>query len=126
MARVVFSGLEPWAAGRLANLLAADGHEIQQEKDQGPIRVLLNANIVFAGGEPGQYLSLLRRLRAVDPTLSFVVVTRLPDTSEWLDALDAGATDYWVTPFDQRQIRSLINAAVSRGTDSAEAANGSA
>ena len=107
MARVVFSGLELSAAEQLASLLAVDGHEIQREKDD-PIGELLNANIVFIGGEPEQYLPVLRRVRAVDSALCFVVIAGYPDTSEWLHALDAGATDYWGIPFDLKQVRSLI------------------
>jgi DNA-binding response OmpR family regulator len=69
---------------------------------------LLRSDIVFVGGDREQFLSLLRRLRAADSTLPIIVVSRLPETSEWLDVLDAGATDYCVPPFDVRQIRSLI------------------
>ncbi len=108
MARVIFSGLEPRSAGRLASLLAADGHEIHREKHNVAIQELMNAHIVFVGGEPDQYLSLLRRVRLVDPTLAFVVVARYPETSEWLAALEAGATDYCSTPFDLKMVRSLV------------------
>jgi DNA-binding NtrC family response regulator len=108
MARVAFFGLDVKAASQLASVLTSDGHEIQRESPNVPFRDLLKADIVFVGGEREQYLSLLRRLRALDPTLPVVVVARLPETSEWLDALEAGATDYCVPPFDQRQIRSLI------------------
>jgi DNA-binding NtrC family response regulator len=123
MARVVFSGLEPRSAGRLAGLLAADGHEIHRERQNVPIQELMNANIVFVGGEPDQYLSLLRRVRLIDPTLAFVVVARYPETSEWLEALEAGATDYCSTPFDLKMVRSLIASAVGPRMDLA-AANG--
>jgi DNA-binding response OmpR family regulator len=74
----------------------------------------MDVDIVFAGGEPSQYLSLLRRVRAERPELPFVVVTRIPETTEWLDALEAGATDYCSSPFEARQIHWLMEAALPR------------
>jgi len=62
------------------------------------MRELLDADIVFAGGEPACYMSLLRHVREARPALPFVVVTRIPETKEWLDALEAGATDYCSEP----------------------------
>ena len=124
MARIVFAGLEPRTAGHLASLLAGDGHEVQRAKHNITIKELLSANIVFAGGDPDQYLSVLRRVRAVDPILSFIVVARFAETAEWLDALEAGATDYCVAPFDQGQVRSLMAAALSRRAVAATASNG--
>lgn len=120
MARVLFSGLEPRAAQQLANLVATDGHEIHRGKNNAPIKDLLNANVVFIGGDPDQYLPMLRRVRAVDSTLCFVVIARFADTSEWLDALEAGATDYWAVPFELRQVRALIAAAITRRASTAE------
>jgi DNA-binding response OmpR family regulator len=108
MARIVFSGVEVKAASQLANMLALEGHEIQREDHNAAVTDLLHADIVFVGGERERYLSLLRLLRAADSNLPVVVVSRTPETSEWLDVLEAGATDYCVPPFDLRQIRSLV------------------
>jgi DNA-binding response OmpR family regulator len=108
MAKVVLSNLEGQVANQLASLLAADGHRIHREKHNASVRELLHADIVFVGGYGDRYLSLLRRVRAVDAALPFVIVTPLPATAEWLDALEAGATDYCAAPFDLGQIRSLI------------------
>ena len=72
------------------------------------------ADIVFAGGEPSQYLSLLRQVRSDLPALPFVVVTRLPETTAWLDALEAGATDYCSPPFESRQIHWLMESTLPR------------
>lgn len=78
------------------------------------MRELLDADIVFAGGEPGYYMTLLKRVREVRPTMPFVVVTRMPETTEWLDALEAGATDYCSAPLDMRQLHWLMETAVPR------------
>ena len=114
MAKVVFSGLEPRIADQLAQLLAVDGHEIQRQKNTAPIKHVLGADVVFASGEPVQYLSLLRRVRAINGSLCFVVIARFPVLTGWLEAIEAGATDYWSTPFVLLQVRSLVASATSR------------
>ena len=75
---------------------------------------LLDADIVFAGGEPARYMPLLRHVREARPTLPFVVVTRIPETKEWLNALEAGATDYCSEPIETRQLRWLMESALPR------------
>ena len=71
-----------------------------------------NADLVFAGGDPSICLSLLRRVRYARPILPFIVVTDQPDTTMWLDALEAGATDYCCLPLETRQIHWLIQYAL--------------
>jgi DNA-binding response OmpR family regulator len=114
MGRVVFSNLEGRVANQLATVLMADGHNIQREKHNAPMRELLRADIVFIGGPGEQYLSLLRRVRVIDPGLPLVIVTAAPETTEWLDALEAGATDYCTAPFDPDQVRCLIAPAAAQ------------
>jgi DNA-binding NtrC family response regulator len=38
-----------------------------------------------------------------------VVVTAHPDVEEWLNAMDAGASDYTAPPFDRQQMTWLLN-----------------
>jgi DNA-binding response OmpR family regulator len=73
------------------------------------LEIMLRSDLVFIGGGHQRFLSLLRRLRAADAKLPVVVVTRMAETSEWLEALDAGATDYCAPPFDPKQLRSLVS-----------------
>jgi DNA-binding NtrC family response regulator len=114
MANVVFAGLEPGPFGRLSGLLDAARHEIQLTDHNPPLRQLLDADIVFAGGDRVHYLALLRRVRATDPHLPFVVVARLPETSDWLDALEAGATDYCAMPLEAGQLQRVTESALPR------------
>lgn len=106
MARVVLIDIEPVAAEHIGRTLASELHQIVVE--------LSEADIVFAGGEPAQYLASLARVRVERPDLPFVVVTRLPETSKWLDALEAGATDYCSSPIETRQIQWMMETAVPR------------
>jgi DNA-binding response OmpR family regulator len=112
MAKVVLVGLEQATASQISRALGVELHQIEQTQHLAT-RELIEADVVFAGGEPSQYLNLLRMVRAERPSLPFVVVTRNPETEEWLNALEAGATDYCSGPFQSRQIHWLMEAALS-------------
>jgi DNA-binding NtrC family response regulator len=112
MAKIVLIGLEQGAVGQICSALALDSHQIENQPQDVVLPALGDADIVFAGGEPGCYVPLLRRVREVRPTLPFVVVTRIPETREWLDALEAGATDYCASPIETRQLHWLLESAL--------------
>jgi two-component system OmpR family response regulator len=119
MPKVVLIGLEQLAASHICRALASEGHHIELKSRDVVVPDLLDADIVFAGGEPGSYLSLLRRLRAARPSVPFVVVTEVPETREWLDALEAGATDYCSAPFESKHISWLMESALPRSRSAA-------
>ena len=114
MANVFLIGLEQAIAAQISRALAVERHRIELKSQDIAAHDMLDVDIVFAGGEPSQYLSLLRRVREERPALPFVVVTRVPETTEWLDALEAGATDYCSSPFESRQIHWLMESALPR------------
>ncbi len=114
MSKVVLIGLEQLAASQICRTLAFEGHQIEQKARDAVVSDLLDADIVFAGGEPACYLSLLRLLRAERPSVPFVVVTGVPETREWLDALEAGATDYCSAPFEIKHLRWLMESVLPR------------
>lgn len=115
MARVIFLRLDPRSSAQLGPLLMADGHDIHVERESAPIGVVRGSSAVFIGGVADSYLPVLRRLRALDPKLCLVVIARVPDTQSWLDAIEAGATDYWPAPFEASQVRALIEPAMKPG-----------
>jgi DNA-binding NtrC family response regulator len=114
MAKVILAGLEESVANILRHALAIEKHQIEHRHCDAPVDDFLDADIVFAGGDAKQYLPLLRRVRQSGPALPFIVVTGFPKTSEWLDALDAGATDYYSAPFGLRRISWLMESAIPR------------
>ena len=113
MAKVKLIGLEQSAASQIGRALDGGFHEIQQLPVNSRIGDMLDADIVFAGGEGKQYIPLLKKLRAERPGLPFVVVTRIPETSDWLDALEAGATDYCSAPSEPRHLNWMLQSALS-------------
>lgn len=114
MTKVFLFGLEQAVVGQIGRAFDADIHQIEYQPRTTILSELLDADIIFAGGEPTCYMSLLRRVREARPTLPFIVVTRIPETVEWLDALEAGATDYCSMPIETRQLGWLIESALRR------------
>src|SRR5580658_3456539 len=108
MAKVFLIGIDQAAAGEICRALAVEKHQIRKQSHDSFTPGLLEADIVFAGGEPESYLPVLRHVRATRPALPFVVVTLRAETREWLDALEAGATDYCSAPVHARQVHWLM------------------
>lgn len=80
----------------------------------------LPADLVLCGADPGKYRPLLLALKNSGLNIPVLVVSRMPEVSEWLDALDAGAADYCGAPFEQQPIQWLIGS-VLRSTRQAAA-----
>jgi DNA-binding response OmpR family regulator len=114
MAKVFLTGIDESVATPLKRVLAIRKHWVEHREYNAPIDDFLNADIVFAGGDIRQYITLLQSVRQARPTLPFVVVTRIPDTSAWLTALEAGATDYCSAPFVVREINWIMESVLPR------------
>ncbi len=91
--------LEDPLASLLAIGLCQAGCKIAPEAMQG-------AQIVFCAADSG----VLQEAMSQFPHVPVVVVSRLPDTDDWLDALEAGAADYCAAPFEPVQLRWLLDA----------------
>ena len=63
---------------------------------------------IFIWAENLGWLELLRGIRALYPHTVLVVVTRIPNSSKWLEALEAGASDYCALPLQRQQVQWLI------------------
>ena len=54
----------------------------------------------------------VERLRALDPALTVIVYSRLPDEHRWIDALEAGATDFISKPFSKPELDWVLETAL--------------
>jgi DNA-binding NtrC family response regulator len=109
MANILLVDLEQATTDQINHALAVGHHRIVRQKSQNlGTRDLKQADIIFADGNPAESLRLLRWVRKERPALPFVVVTHIPDTTAWLDALEAGATDFCSPPLEARQIHWLM------------------
>lgn len=114
MANIVLVGLEQTPFADQIYSVLSDGHRIKHCPEEMLIQDLGNADIVFASGESTRYLPLLKRVRDSQPQLPFVVVTRVPEIKDWLDALEAGATDYCAEPVEPRHLHWLMESTLPR------------
>src|SRR5579864_122971 len=106
--KFVLHGLEETLAAQLCNVVSASGgasYYAGSTSDCLSLAEQLPADAVFCNAKPSQYRQLLDALKRKKLRLPVVVVSRLPEVSEWLDALEAGAMDYCGAPFELQQIR---------------------
>ena len=71
-------------------------------------------DIVFCPASPSRFKRTLEAVKRLRPGLPVVVVSRLPEVSEWLDAMDAGASDYCASPFEPAQVRWILESNLPR------------
>jgi DNA-binding response OmpR family regulator len=53
-------------------------------------------------------------VRDYEPDIPVIAVTRMPESKQWLDALEAGALDYCGAPFERIQIRWIMDTVLGR------------
>ncbi len=114
MAKIMLVGLDQSTTIQIARVVMRESHQI----DKRPMSVAFNdtadADLLFLCGDDRRYLPMLRAIRNDRPHQPVVVVTRVPETGDWLDALEAGATDYCAAPFDLTQVKWVLDAAFKR------------
>jgi DNA-binding response OmpR family regulator len=114
-ATVLFHGLEPDLAMDLREALAGFCEGIQAEVLTGgyaQARAAMRADkatIVFCGTKP----ETVQDLRRTNPHASIIAVSRLPETTDWLNAIEAGADDYCAGPFESHQLRWILDSTLS-------------
>ncbi len=70
-------------------------------------------DLIFCPSDPSIALPLLRFLKKEQPGVPVVVVSHEPEFGEWLDAMEAGASDYCCAPFDREQLTWIVASHVS-------------
>ena len=110
MAKVLLFGLERSLSNELNPVLEQLGQTVQIETSTSGVLEHTDANVVFADG------TNLDAVRHQRPELPVVVVSRLPEVSGWLDALEAGASDYCGAPFEPAQLRWVLDSTLRMQT----------
>ena len=65
-------------------------------------------DLVFCPAESSTLRQVLAAASHGMAQLRVIAVSRLPEVQEWLDALELGAIDYFAPPFEQSQVRWLM------------------
>ena len=103
MANILLVGLDRLLADELVNVLRQLGQSVQTAALGSGALENSNPHLVFAASDD------LRAIRRTRPDLPVVVVSRLPEVSAWLDALEQGAADYCGAPFERKQVSWVLN-----------------
>ena len=106
MANILLVGLESTIADELSRVLRQLGQSVQMAAqvgaaDPGDIQ------LIFA---PEADLAHIQR---TCPGVPVIVVSRMPEVSSWLRALEMGAADYCGAPFEARNIRWALNSSLA-------------
>ena len=107
MANILLVGLESTIADELSRVLRQLGQSVQMAAqgigaaDPGDIQ------LIFA---PETDLAHIQR---TCPGVPVIVVSRMPEVSSWLRALEMGAADYCGAPFEARNIRWALNSSLA-------------
>jgi DNA-binding NtrC family response regulator len=122
--KIVIFGLADRLASDSGKILSEQGHDVVSSPFLPAAQALnlikkVNADFIFCDADPAHYLVLLEAIRRVNLGLPLVVVSPQPDTHAWLDALQAGATDFCAPPFESAALRWILESARSSRCGSA-------
>ena len=113
-ANILVVGLDEPLAAELCRALRDQRHSVLSEAFTSAADCLttverVGADLVFCGTDRQQYQTILDHLHRLGQSVPVVVVSRLPETGDWLDAMDAGAWDYCAPPFEPKLVQSIIS-----------------
>jgi DNA-binding response OmpR family regulator len=99
-ANVLLCSIEDKIATQLRNMLSAMGDQVTTNP-----RSLRSADLVFCGPEPASLERVLRAVKQSRRDVPVVVVSPEADVNAWLNALEAGASDYLPAPFQPAELQ---------------------
>lgn len=115
---IFLAGLDQRVAADLGAYLRTRGLSVKSCEKLDNLDPDQTSNCALAFCDIGQS-DLISMLRAVK--MPVVVVSRLPEVNDWLDAIEAGAADYCSAPIEREQIDWILESNLP-GTLKAKAA----
>jgi DNA-binding response OmpR family regulator len=112
MPRVTLLGLPEDLERPLAQVLREEEHKVIRKLHLQDLRHGPRSDAIFISGEDPGFRTTIAEIRQAEPAVPVIVVTRRPGTTRWLDALDAGASDYCGAPFERIQVRWIMESAI--------------
>jgi Response regulators consisting of a CheY-like receiver domain and a winged-helix DNA-binding domain len=112
-ANILLYGLDDALANELTSALSSLCGDVSREEFSSAslCRSAVAAEdigLIFCSPQP----QLVRDLRTKFGSTPIVVVSRFPEVTDWLDALEAGAADYCAAPFETHQIRWILDSSL--------------
>lgn len=115
--RILFFGIEDRLAAELAQALGSQRRKMEFSPYLPPADCLaavsrFGADLVCCSAQRTEYAPLMEAFRIKGLPVPVVIVTRRPVVSEWLDALEGGAADYFGPPFEAAHIAWIFDSAM--------------
>ena len=107
MASILLAGLESTIADQLNRVLQQLGQSVKCAGQDNGADAPGEIQLIFA---PEADLANAQRSH---PGVPVIVVSRVPEVSAWLHALEQGAADYCGAPFEARQVRWALNSSLA-------------
>ena len=107
MARILLIGLETPMADDLTRVLRQLEQSVQTTISGSGAANAGDIQLIFAPETE------LARIQRSYPGVPVIVVSRVPEVSSWLHALEQGASDYCGAPFEARQLRWALNSSLA-------------
>ena len=112
MSRVTLFALPEDLERPLEQVLREEAHKVIRKLHLQDLLHGPKSDALFLSADAPDFRATLSQLSESHPELPVIAVTRVPETAHWLDALDAGATDYCGAPFERVQIRWILNSVI--------------
>ena len=112
MSRITLFALPEDLERPLAQVLREEAHKVVRKLRLQDLRHGSKSDALFLSADDPDFRLTLSRVRESNPEVPVIAVTRVPETTHWLDALDAGATDYCGAPFERIQFRWILNSVI--------------
>ncbi len=113
---ILLLGLADALASALRKALPEQGWTVWSEPclpdSQARLTQQLAADLIFCAAERGCSKALLEQVKQQRPDLPVIVVSPCPEISDWLDAIEAGASDYCAPPFEPTHIHWVLQNAL--------------
>jgi DNA-binding NtrC family response regulator len=110
---IMLFGLENALAAELAGVLTFEKRAFRSAQfdaaEGAKAAIQEGTSLVFCSADREAYTRLLNLIKQERLELPVVVVSRQPQTEEWLNAIEAGAADYCSPPFEAFQISWIID-----------------
>jgi DNA-binding NtrC family response regulator len=119
--RVLLLGFERALHAQLTKILSQQNHAVWSQPFSSSSRSLqvwlgklekTPADVICCPADPETYPLVIAAVKQRHPQVPVVVVSTAPSTSEWLDAIESGAWDYFGAPFEAAHILHVLENAV--------------
>ena len=116
-ASIAIVGLNANLAADLVRALSLGSHAGTVRTVEQPAKSVryAGADVIFCSSEPDRCLPVLEATRQLRLDIPVIVVSEHAAFDEWLNAMEAGASDYCMAPFDPMQLRWILASHVHCG-----------